>query len=375
MIHREISDKKYQMDSLDGLRGFAALIVLFSHTSYSDMFFIPFLDLRGTGKSGVFLFFLLSSFLLTLPLLRKGKEVFSFPVMSHYWQRRFFRIYPLYTLYLLLGIVGTLTMTTAKTGVDFPFKLDWAGFLNHLALLEGQGVTWSIAVEFKFYFTLPFFVLAIVLVRPYGPPAIIGLFVALMLLSQFIAPQSESIINDIRLLPYMPIFIISMFLAVLQDYINNNEPNKIIIFIYRYGGYVGVAGVTIMTPLVFSLFGDRVTSDYFYKEFILYAVFWSLILLSSVNTKGLLQKFFTLPILRFYGALSFSLYLFHPTFIGALDMAEWNGYMSAWLVLFVSTVVAYISFKFLEQPISKYPVNRSMFTSIAHITRRFKRTK
>src|SRR5262245_2640690 len=98
MIHREISDKRFQMDSLDGLRGFAALIVVFSHTSNKGWFLAPFLDLRGIGKSGVILFFLLSSFLLTLPLLRNGKEVLSRPVMSHYWQRRFFRIYPLYTL-------------------------------------------------------------------------------------------------------------------------------------------------------------------------------------------------------------------------------------------------------------------------------------
>ena len=104
MIYREISDEKFQMDSLDGLRGFAALIVVFSHTSNAGMFFIPLLDLRGVGKSGVFLFFLLSSFLLTLPLLRKKKEVLSLSVMSHYWQRRFFRIYPLYTLYPFPGI-------------------------------------------------------------------------------------------------------------------------------------------------------------------------------------------------------------------------------------------------------------------------------
>jgi hypothetical protein len=78
-----------------------------------------------------------------------------------------------------------------------------------------------------------------------------------MLLSQFVSPQSESLVNDAKLLPYMPIFIIGMFLAVIQDHINNNKPNKIITFVCRYGGYFGVVGVIVMTPLVFSLFGDR----------------------------------------------------------------------------------------------------------------------
>lgn len=359
MIHKEISDKKYQVDSLDGLRGFAALIVVFSHTSNLGMFFIPFLDLRGIGKSGVFLFFLLSSFLLTLPLLRKGKDVFSIPVMSHYWQRRFFRIYPLYTLYLLLGVVSTfvITVTLGKSGVGIPFGLDWAEFINHLALLEGKGVTWSIAVEFKFYFTLPFFVLALVVIRSYGALVVLGSFVLLMVLSQYVSPQSESLVNDARLLPYMPIFIIGMFLAVLQDYINNNKPNKVVTFVCRYGGYVGVVGITLMTPLVFSLFGDKVPNNYFHKEFILYSVFWSLIILSSVNCQGLLQKLFSLPILRFYGALSFSLYLFHPIFIGVMNNIELNGYVSAWLVLLSATVSAYVSFKLIEGPVSKYKIS------------------
>jgi peptidoglycan/LPS O-acetylase OafA/YrhL len=360
MINREISDKKFQMDSLDGLRGFAALIVVFSHTSNAGMFFIPFLDLRGIGKSGVFLFFLLSSFLLTLPLLKKGREVLSFSVMSHYWQRRFFRIYPLYTIYLLLAAASTWVIVTlfGKSGVGIPFALDWYGFLNHLILQEGKGVTWSIAVEFKFYFILPIFVFGIVLIRNYGHGALLFLFFILLLLSQLVLPQSESTTNDARLLPYMPIFIIGIFLAVLQDYINTrkNKP-KYITLLLRCMGYVGLGGVVFMTPLVFSMFGDNVPSNFFHKQFILYSVFWSLVILSAVNVEGLIKRFFTLKFLRFYGAVSFSLYLFHVIFIGAFNRIELNGYISAWGVLFGSTVAAYISFRLLESPVSKYKLS------------------
>jgi len=366
------------MDSLDGLRGFAALIVVFSHTSNSGMFFIPFLDLRGIGKSGVFLFFLLSSFLLTLALLKKRREVLSFPVMSHYWQRRFFRIYPLYTIYLLLAIISTFVIATffGKSGVGIPFALDWHAFLNHLILQEGKGVTWSIAVEFKFYFILPIFVFGIVLTRNYGNRALLFLFFVLLLLSQLVFPQGESTTNDARLLPYMPIFIIGMFLAVLQEYIDARKNKAMhITLILRYMGYVGVGGVILMTPLVFSMFVDKVPNNFFHKQFILYAVVWSLVLLSAVNVEGLIQKLFTLRILRFYGALSFSLYLFHIIFLGALKKIELNEYVSAWGVLLGSTVAAYISFRFMEGPVSKYQLSKSILKPIAHITRRFTRTK
>ena len=276
MIQRKISDERFQIDSLDGLRGFAALIVVLSHTSNSGMYFVPFLDLRGIGKSGVFLFFLLSSFLLTLSLLRKGKKIVTFSVMSRYWQRRFFRIYPLYILYLLLGIISTWLIAMKFGIIDFgiPFDLDLYGFLNHIILREGKGVTWSIAVEFKFYFILPILALTIVYVRSYGPKITILFFFTLLLLSQLISPQIRSTINDTRLLPYMPIFIIGMFLAFLQDYTNNEKHHKETLKdIYKYLGYIGLVGIVILTPLIFSLLeiGSRLiffTSSSFYTRYV-----------------------------------------------------------------------------------------------------------
>lgn len=377
MIQRDVSDKRFQIDSLDGLRGLAALIVVFSHTSNSSMFFLPYLNLRGIGKSGVFLFFLLSSFLLTLPLLKKGREILTFPVMAHYWQRRFFRIYPLYTLYLLLGIVSTWILANffAKVGVAIPFELDWKGFLDHITLQKGKGVTWSIAVEFKFYFILPALVLVVSFTRSQGTWAVYLLLLALLLISQIISPQSESIRNDARLMPYMPIFIIGMLLAVIQDNINIKGKTKNIELILKYLGYVGMAGIIIMTPLAYSRLGDRVPNDYFHKQIFLYAISWSFILLSAVNVPSFIKKFFTMPILRFYGALSFSLYLFHPIFVDLVNRIGMNEYLSAWVVLLASTVSSYVSFKLLEGPVSKYKINTKMLSPIIHITRRGTLTK
>jgi peptidoglycan/LPS O-acetylase OafA/YrhL len=364
VIHREISEKKYQIDSLDGLRGFAALIVVFSHTSNEGMYFLPYLNLAGTGKSGVFLFFLLSSFLLTLPLLRFGNKVFTLQTMSHYWQRRFFRIYPLYTLYLLLGVISTLIIYTflEKENIGIPFSLNWQEFFGHIFLMEGKEVTWSIAVEFKFYFILPFLVLIIAYIRQFRFFVVILFFIGLLIISQIISPQAESLKNDSRLLPYMPIFIIGIFLAVIQNKINSkhNQAEKYTKLI-RTLGYVGIIGVLLMTPLVFSFFTGEINQAYFHKQFILYAVFWSLILLSSVNVKGIIQNVFSLPILRFYGSLSFSLYLFHPIFIKITKHIDMNQYLAFWSVLLPATLTAYISFKALEEPISKYKTKRSHF--------------
>jgi peptidoglycan/LPS O-acetylase OafA/YrhL len=379
MIHREISDKKFQIDSVDGLRGFAALIVVFSHTSGAGMFFIPSLDLSGIGKSGVFLFFLLSSFLLTRILLDKGKGLLTLPVMSHYWQRRFFRIYPLYTFYLILSVVSTWFIATflGKHDAGLPLALDLNGFINHIFLRENKGVTWSIAVEFKFYFILPVLATALSFIRLRGFMATLFFIAFLLIVSQIIAPQGDSLINDARVLPYMPIFIIGMLLADIQDRIDHGAAStRCIKKGIRYLGYLGVIGVIVMTPLVSSVFSCvKLPDNYFHKQFIVYAVLWAFILLSSVNSKGLARKFFSSPILRFYGALSFSLYLFHPIFIDLVMHAGINEHASAWVVLLASTIAALLSFRWLEEPALKFKLDQNLMAAVSKIARAFPRTK
>jgi peptidoglycan/LPS O-acetylase OafA/YrhL len=58
-----------RIPGLDGLRGIAALIVVLSHTSIRKMYLAPGLDFGGIGKSGVYLFFVLSVMLLTSQML------------------------------------------------------------------------------------------------------------------------------------------------------------------------------------------------------------------------------------------------------------------------------------------------------------------
>ena len=61
--------RQRHLDALDGLRGLAVLVVIGSHLSNVGM--LPRPGLSGTGKSGVYLFFVLSAYLLTRILLQR----------------------------------------------------------------------------------------------------------------------------------------------------------------------------------------------------------------------------------------------------------------------------------------------------------------
>jgi peptidoglycan/LPS O-acetylase OafA/YrhL len=57
---------KHHIKLLTGVRGFAVLLVLCSHAGHSNYYLHSAFDFSGAGRYGVFLFFVLSAFLLTL---------------------------------------------------------------------------------------------------------------------------------------------------------------------------------------------------------------------------------------------------------------------------------------------------------------------
>lgn len=138
---------KYTTDrhEIDGLRGVACLIVLVFHAlaQHAPQWGTY---LTGTARVGVWLFFVLSAFLLTLGMLDRG---FSAKSMVDYAVARFLRIIPLFVLsvllYHLLGIIGL------GPWPDVLRALTFSNFYNHL---------WTVPIEFEFYAVLPFVVIA-----------------------------------------------------------------------------------------------------------------------------------------------------------------------------------------------------------------------
>jgi peptidoglycan/LPS O-acetylase OafA/YrhL len=88
---------------LDALRGFAALCVVFDHTSYLVLqpvrsFLYHWLDM---GQYGVFVFFLISGYIIPASLERKGS-------VRAFWISRAFRLYPMYAVAIVLAVIGFL---------------------------------------------------------------------------------------------------------------------------------------------------------------------------------------------------------------------------------------------------------------------------
>lgn len=140
-----------RIPELDGLRGLAALFVLFGHFPWIEH--LTFIRRTATwfdsGSLGVDIFFALSGFLITRIILNdKANDTFTF---STFYLRRALRIFPIY--YLAIIAVGFL-MTWRQSGWlalylgNFAFAFDPAPHpMRH---------TWSLAVEEHFYLVWPF---------------------------------------------------------------------------------------------------------------------------------------------------------------------------------------------------------------------------
>jgi peptidoglycan/LPS O-acetylase OafA/YrhL len=138
---------------LDALRGFAALCVVFDHASglvlyRLHQFLYQWFDF---GRYGVFVFFMVSGYIIPASLERKGS-------VREFWIGRAFRLYPLYAL----SIAAVAVMYFLGLGTGYGAQRDWlrsvtswpAMIPNFLSGPNVPNVTWTLSYEMAFYLLL-----------------------------------------------------------------------------------------------------------------------------------------------------------------------------------------------------------------------------
>jgi peptidoglycan/LPS O-acetylase OafA/YrhL len=138
---------------LDALRGFAALCVVFDHGS--TLLLRPVRDFLyqwlNLGQYGVFVFFLVSGYIVPASLERKGS-------LRAFWTSRAFRLCPMYAVALALAAVSYRTgLGTLRGAEHHPLTAAASWLLMLPNLLTGPNVpnvTWTLSYEMVFYLLL-----------------------------------------------------------------------------------------------------------------------------------------------------------------------------------------------------------------------------
>ncbi len=353
--------KKSKIEALDGLRGMALLLVLISHLSGVGLNVIGGLNMAGIGKYGVYLFFVLSSFLLSVPIIKYSEDyIQNRKAWLNYFVRRFFRIYPLFIVVLIVSFLSTLLIGDYTGGKGLPFTMGGIDVLQHLMLQQGFEVLWSIPVEFKFYFLLPvvIFIYKVILKENIFHCLVFSVF--LVALSMYIWPEDEVMKNDIRLGPYLSLFIAGVMTALVHLKLENISYHK---KSHQLQIEV-VAGVSLLVmvffiPSVYSYLSDgSIPESFFTNKFYIFSILWSVIIIASIHGAGHIRSMFSNKLLRFVGLVSYSAYLLH---IGVIKVINnyfmFNPVLKGWLIVLLTMFFAYISYRLIEKPFSKIRVN------------------
>jgi peptidoglycan/LPS O-acetylase OafA/YrhL len=361
------------LPELDGLRGLAILIVLLFHCGAVIGFVLQGsgraalpapLALIRAGHTGVTLFFVLSAFLLSLPLLRRQADD-RFDTRAFY-RRRALRILPLYWCVLVAG--GVLAATRWE---------DVLRVIPHLVFANGVSpavpkihpytdVTWSLATEAQFYLLLPALPWAlasrgrrrlgwVVLgcgAAVYGA-LLGGAFIGLM------GPAGWFV--GLTVVGRAPVFVCGILAAWVYlrfgDRLRHWRPLAV-------WGDVALVGCFVALELLLRPVAREGFLRWEFPPYVAWHVvegaLWAAVLLLVIVAPLRLRRVFVSRAMAWLGLVSYSIYLLHwPMLLGsgrllrrAFPGAGWDGVGVAWLVGTVAAigVLSALTYRFIERP-------------------------
>jgi peptidoglycan/LPS O-acetylase OafA/YrhL len=375
----------------DGLRALACLMVVLHHTSQrlnptnspDWLQSIHFFGMRG--EVGVSLFFVLSGCLLSLPFWNSFANKEPAPSLKFYLINRGARIIPAFWLNLIVCTFLGLWV--------FNQDINWWRFLSGLFFInsyhystffpaEINGPLWSIGLEVSCYLLLPlvlFFIMKSTKKLSHAIASLVGWIVLLQLINPWIINtfMTSNVSKGWQYgltggakqwLPYWNVntffsqFLCGSLAALIIVALRSRGMTK-----SRYfdGAAILLALTSIWLVADRLVVGapDRLTDQPYLAPF--YAILMAAVLVASAFSTTIYRALDN-KVFSWFAKLSFSIYLWHMVLIvfierkagrnyvynGVTDTTEWV--VLSCIVLAGSTLIAALSWRFLESPVLQY---------------------
>lgn len=304
-----MSQKGFYIQSLDGLRAIAVLMVYAGHAGLGNI--VP-------GGLGVTIFFFLSGYLITT-LMRQEFEQKGRISFSKFYLRRVYRIFPPFYLVLivvvvlaLLGILQSDMHWDALLAQFFQLTNYYIIFGDGTHLAPGLTVLWSLSVEEHFYllFPLAFALMAGRLSRS-RMAGTIALFCLLVLLWRIYlvfgqhAPQIRTYYaTDTRIDSIMFGSIMALWKNPVLDPLVLKSKRAVFITL-------AISASILLFCLLYRDPAFRETLRYSLQGMALFPVFY----LAITRSNWPLFSWLNWGFMRYLGKVSYTTYLIHPTAI------------------------------------------------------------
>lgn len=338
-------NEKFRID-INGLRAWAVLAVMLYH------FNIP---LVSGGFAGVDVFFVISGCLMTKIIfedLDSGKSKNILSLLNTFYFARVKRILPtLLVLCLTLLAVGWFCLgpteyrTLAEHAIsavlfysNFEFQQE-AGYFDSASHEKWLLHTWSLAVEWQFYLSIPLILLATWKIKP--GKALVSAIVLLGFLLSFCASLYFTGVDPTKAFYYLPMRAWEMLAGSL---------------VFLFGSRAQLSRPTKQAMELIGLIMILFSFVFFNKNTawpsgsaIVPVLGTTLVLFASRN-----DSFFTgNRLMQWLGSRSYSLYLWHWPVVVGLYFLEYLNFSAALAGLAVTIVMGHISYHLIEQQTQK----------------------
>jgi peptidoglycan/LPS O-acetylase OafA/YrhL len=355
-------DHRHHLQSLDGVRGLAILMVFFFHY-YPRNMHNPVALFSGLGWLGVDLFFNLSGFLITGILFDTVKQAHFF---KNFYMRRALRLLPVYFVMVAVVLCISWFYGERATWWAVPYFLYGSNIVDNLHASTGIGYhidvghLWSLALEEQFYFLWPPIVFLLRSRRKVFGACVTGSVFAILLRVALAAPVAA---RDFPIIPYyqLPTRLDSLLLGgLLAMMVRGGKGVNIVRPVYlRLGIAAGLIGIALCVM-------EARTSYWNSQPMVLFGYLAADMIFFCVIALSLLRGTWTHRIgsyapLRSLGRYSYSLYLWHQlpeksfnwftAKCAAMIPVPFVGGTLGFLLLFaISTAFAVLSYHVIELP-------------------------
>ena len=331
-------------EELDGLRGIAIIIVFLGHILLFEPQFGP--GIGSFGQVGVYLFFVLSAYLLTSITVNEFKRYTAISVLKSFFIRRVFRIFPMYYLSLFLLLFSSTFKNMMFGGRDF----NW---INHFFLKYPEGNYWAISVELEFYFLIP--VISFLILKSKSKAARFVLLTAFILLSLFSSKMLTQFFTFAPNFPHLPPYLSIFFFGILVAHLEYSFKNFLSQISNVFWNLTLLFGLILFIFLIPSIGVGFLSAEGVYSKyyFLIGGFASALVLISALNGSGSIVKLLKFTPLRYIGIISFSIYLLHVFVMSYFAGRFYVSFGIYLCVLFISVLVmllATFTYLCIERP-------------------------
>lgn len=321
-----------RIPSFDGLRGISILLILLLHGRLAG---------AENGYIGVDIFFVLSGYLITALLAKEHDDTQSISLIKFY-QRRTLRLFPALVLMCVLFLAYSavflpdFSARLRETAQAFMYITNWSRALG-LGDSKYLGHTWSLGIEEQFYLLWP--ILFIVLSQlPRGRT--LAFFAALALAGAAALWRARLGIQG----------------ASAMRLYNGFDTRSDAIFIgcalalvpWRLTDWWPVGVAVLVATFILLPWDDQIL---LFGGYTVVAIAAAFVIGGAAQTDTAISRGLSFAPLVAIGRVSYGLYLFHfPIYVAVAQKFGWNPWYLNTVGLGLASLVAVLSFRYLERP-------------------------